>query len=240
MLRDVCEADEHITVRYGMHAQVEWPAGSAAEAARSGGTRVTLAPTECVASAGSHDESEGEGAQVATEVFEPFLLVGADGVGSAVRDAMEREGVVKHTRFEDTNVRRYKTIPLHPDLASDPSQWRKDLNLSARSRGGGGKDQIVLEVLPTAEGVGVGVALFKPGNTAIADADTADGAEALFNEHFPHFKEVIPPGAYARFAAQPEQKLPTFSYVAPRLHARGTVLVGDSIKYACAPPRACA
>lgn len=39
------------------------------------------------------------------------LVFGADGVGSVVRDALEREGELRVARYVDDNQRVYKTIP---------------------------------------------------------------------------------------------------------------------------------
>ena len=77
----------------------------------------------------------------ATRTFD--FVVGADGVGSAVRDALEAAGDLKVQRYEDDNVRIYKTIPLHL-----PDDWRKDVNYSCRT----GND-LNLDALPTPEGL---------------------------------------------------------------------------------------
>ena len=156
----------------------------------------------------------------------PALLVGADGCGSAVAEAVAAVGEAEVVNFEDNNVRRYKTLPLDFDLADDPSVWRRDLNLSARAQAGA---QVVLEVLPTAEGKGVGVVLFRPGNAAIQAADTPERARKMLEENFPVFKELLSDRACAAFAAQRDQKLPGFQYVANSLVAQRTVLIGDAI-----------
>ncbi len=52
---------------------------------------------------------------------------------------------------------------------------------------------------PTAEGKGVGVTLYKPGNEAIAAADTPEKAREMFERNFPQFSDVIPGDAYVHF-----------------------------------------
>ncbi len=44
-----------------------------------------------------------------SETFD--FVFGADGVGSVVRDALERAGELRVKRYEDDNIRLYKTIP---------------------------------------------------------------------------------------------------------------------------------
>lgn len=163
------------------------------------------------------------------EVLRPTLLVGADGFRSVVAKAIESEGVspLKVIKFDDKNTRVYKTIPLDYDLDPvDPAQWRRDLNFSASSRN---DSEITLEVLPTAEGKGVGVALFKPGNTFIEDADTREKARDLITKAFPQFVKVIPERTYEEFANQRVQRLPVFQYCKNSLVGPKTALVGDSI-----------
>jgi 2-polyprenyl-6-methoxyphenol hydroxylase-like FAD-dependent oxidoreductase len=156
----------------------------------------------------------------------PALLVGADGCNSAVAEAVAAAGEAEVVKFEDNNVRRYKTLPVDFDLHPDPASWRRDLNLSASSADGAG---VALEVLPTVEGKGVGVALFRPGNEAIREADTPEKARAMLEVNFPLFKDLFSDRAMASFAEQREQKLPGFSYVANSLHGDRTALLGDAI-----------
>jgi 2-polyprenyl-6-methoxyphenol hydroxylase-like FAD-dependent oxidoreductase len=172
---------------------------------------------------------DGNGAQQAVkEKLRPSLLIGADGFRSVVAKALEEEKVspLKVVSYPDTNTRVYKTIPLEYDLCEDPSSWRRDLNFSASSQG---KADITLEVLPTKEGKGVGVALFKPGNVAIDECDTADKVKKMVESNFPQFKDVIPERAFAEFAKQRVQRLPIFQYAANSLVGPKTALVGDSI-----------
>ena len=226
VLREVCAEDPGINVWYNVAAEkFKWDA-------EEGTVKLKTAPVECESSPYGASESDEEtcdvllwgDAEAGRQTLRPALLVGADGYRSTVRDAMVDAGLLTCTKFEDTNARRYKSIPLELDLDKSGTEWRGDLNFSARCAAG-----VVLEVLPTREGKGVGIALFKPGNAAIAEADTAEKAKAFFAEHFPMFREVIARDSYARFAAQREQRLPKFLYTGPELHATRTALIGDAI-----------
>ena len=46
------------------------------------------------------------------------LVVGADGVRSAVRESLSLYVKTRTVRFEDKNERRYKTLPLHPSAVA--------------------------------------------------------------------------------------------------------------------------
>ena len=182
---------------------IDWPQG------KSGGPAVRL--------------SGGEG-----EV-RPGLLVGADGFNSAVARALSDSEVsdLELKSWEDKNTRVYKTVPLDYDLdPKDPSSWKRDLNFSASSQDGA---DVTMEVLPTHEGKGVGVALYKPGNEAILDASTEEAARQLIERNFPQFADVIPRRAYAQFVQQRDQRLPVFQYAKNALHGPRTACLGDSI-----------
>jgi len=66
-------------------------------------------------------------------------------------------------RYDDNNVRVYRTIPMHfPKSTKDAKNWRKDLNYSART-----KSDINLDALPTKEGIYLGVLLYRPWDERI-------------------------------------------------------------------------
>ena len=75
------------------------------------------------------------------------VVFGAEGntMHSAVVREMDRNAAcgAKVVKFPNTNPRVYKTIPIHL-----PSDMRKDLNYSARTKAG-----VALECLPTKEGL---------------------------------------------------------------------------------------
>ena len=157
----------------------------------------------------------------------PDLLVGADGFNSKVAKALESEGVspIKVKTFEDKNTRVYKTVPLDYDLDKS-CDFRRDLNFSVLSQNGA---EVTLEVLPTAEGKGVGVCLYKPGNKAVELAASAEKAKELFVENFPQFSTVIPDSAFGAFASQRDQRLPVFQVALNSLVGPKTVCIGDAI-----------
>ena len=68
----------------------------------------------------SGTETDGCAVAASEELSKQYdFVVGADGVRSVVRQALEeRSGAsTKTVRFEDRNERRYKTIPLHPEVS---------------------------------------------------------------------------------------------------------------------------
>ncbi|QDZ17659.1 aromatic-ring hydroxylase-like [Chloropicon primus] len=162
------------------------------------------------------------------EVVRPSLLVGADGFNSVVARALDESKLseFKIQSWADKNTRVYKTVPLDYDICGNPGEWKRDLNFSANSQGGA---DVTLEVLPTMEGKGVGVTLYKPDNEAIKGADTAEKAKELFKTNFPQFYDVVPERSFTDFASQRDQKLPLFQYAKNALHGPKTVCVGDSI-----------
>ena len=158
----------------------------------------------------------------------PALLVGADGFNSAVAECLEAAGVsrLKRVRYEDKNARLFKVVPLEFDQAPDPAAWSRHRNYSAESQAGAG---LSLEVLPTAEGKGIGLTLYKPGNPAVAAADTAEKAKRLLGDNFPQFVECIPERSFAGYAAQGDQRLPRFAVCKRSLTGPRTALVGDAV-----------
>lgn len=157
------------------------------------------------------------------ELVRAGLLLGADGIKSAVHRAMQERGE-DGFRVRRIPVRRefvYKTLPLHL-----PEGWRDDLNYSARSAAG-----VTVEALPVKGGrLAVGVVLFKPDDDAVIGLEDGPAAKAYFEENFPMLMPCIRDSDMADFAAKPVSRLPAFQYAGPVLH-RGddTALLGDSI-----------
>jgi 2-polyprenyl-6-methoxyphenol hydroxylase-like FAD-dependent oxidoreductase len=157
-------------------------------------------------------------------VLETPLVIGADGTASALRDAMETSsrGKVWVRRFEDKNVRVYRTIPLHFPPNND--KWKGFLNYSVRT-----KNDINIDALPTKGGPMLGVVLYRPWDERITGLKTLADAKKFFRDVLPQFTEVLKDEDLERFAKKEDSKLPRFSFAGGRLeHAGVACLVGDA------------
>lgn len=149
------------------------------------------------------------------------LVIGADGVASAVRTAMTGAGAaVQHERFADRRpiVYRILSIPI-------PEGEAKDLNYSSRRAG------ITIEALPNKEGMLLGVILFKPSDERIAQLKTGSDAKALFQGIFPDWPTpLISDLEWDAFVRRRTRELPQFGFCGPELHCgTSAVLLGDAI-----------
>ena len=156
---------------------------------------------------------------------ESYFIIGADGANSIIRSKIESSGRgFKAKRFEDNNVRVYRTIPIYfPN--NDMKKWRKDLNYSVRT-----KFDINIDALPTLEGPYVGVVLFRPWDEKVMQLKSGADAKRFFEIYFPMFAPFIEEKDYEIFAQKKNSKLPVFSYFGPQIHkGRTTCLIGDSI-----------
>lgn len=155
------------------------------------------------------------------------FLIGADGAPSALRESMENDkdgGKFSVTRYEDKNVRLYRTIPLHfPKSDPEKKKWRGDLNYSART-----SSDINIDALPTKNGPYVGVVLYRPWDKRMK-MKSADDARKFFDEILPMFSNVVREEDLVNFAAKGDSKLPRFMYAGPELHKKRSVLLGDAI-----------
>lgn len=173
---------------------------------------------------------DAECGAVACDAAEAFgetwdLIVGADGVGSAVRAAVEAapDSRTRGVRFEDANERRYRTISMRGDAAAS------DLNWGFRNASA----DLGMDALPTREGGHVAVLLFRPGSpvaTALESAETAADARAFFGEYAPALLRYVGDRDLERFARRDTGRLPSFSKIDGRLHRGRVVLLGDAIK----------
>lgn len=156
-------------------------------------------------------------------VMSTNFLVGADGAPSALRESMESsvDGFFVK-RYDDKNVRLYRTIPLH--FPKDSKKWRGDLNYSART-----KSDINIDALPTKNGPYLGVVLYRPWDERMSKMKTAADAKKFFDDVLPMFSEVVREEDLATFAAKGDSKLPRFMYAGPQLHKKRSVLLGDAI-----------
>jgi len=165
-------------------------------------------------------------------------VIGADGVRSALRGALEAkttpspnnkkktEKPVRAHKLPERNEFVYKILPLdlRPKYGTGPG-WRPDLNYSARTKG-----EVTIEALPTKEGLYIGVVLFRPTCPAIAAIEDKEDARHFFAGSFPQFIDVIKEEDLARFATSPTFRLPNFSYAGPNINYKdNTLLLGDCI-----------
>lgn len=110
------------------------------------------------------------------------FVVGADGVKSKIREAMNRDSngsVIK--QYADTNVRVYRTINMHV-----PKGWRNDVNYSART-----KNDINFDALPQKDGSYIGVLLFRPWDDRIKNITSGAEAKAFFHTYLPQFAPIL-------------------------------------------------
>ena len=153
------------------------------------------------------------------------VVFGAEGnsMHSAVIREMDHDKSceAKVVRFPNTNPRVYKTIPIYL-----PSDMRKDLNYSARTKAG-----VALECLPTKEGVLVGIMLVKPEDEEICvKLSNKELLKQFFNEQFPMFGDWIRDADIATMADSKFFCLPSFGYVDKSLNMGGqAALLGDTI-----------
>ena len=190
----------------------------------------------CINAQWKHQNSENELCQLTLKdvstksplIFyeESDFVIGADGTQSAVREAIDKSKAKKSfsiKRFHDTNVRVYKTIPLHFP-PNDPN-FRKDLNYSVRLKAG-----YNLEALPTKEGLYLGVFIFRPDDMTVASITTGTQAKTFLESYFPMYKGCFLDSDLEAFAKKNYSYFPKFTFSGPNLHHGRTVaLLGDCI-----------
>jgi 2-polyprenyl-6-methoxyphenol hydroxylase-like FAD-dependent oxidoreductase len=132
-----------------------------------------------------------------------------------------------YKKYDDSNTRVYRTIPLYFDKDSKPELRKRptDLNYSLRTN-----MDINLDALPSKEGGYVAVVLFRPWEQKIKSLKNAADARKFWDKTFPMFSSCVQDEDLARFAARNDSKLPYFSYTGGNLHkGKSTVLLGDAI-----------
>jgi len=176
------------------------------------------------------EESDGCDLQTARREFD--LIVGADGVRSAIRESLARlPGASTRTvRFPDNNERRYKTLALHPSAVAGTAS---DLNWGCRNK----SLELGMDALPTMEGNMVAVLLFRPGSEVCATIESlssADEARTFFASALPPLLPYLEDADLAAFVERPTGRLPSFQLVEGPVHTStaegGVVLLGDAIK----------
>ena len=167
------------------------------------------------------------------------LLVAADGTQRNIANEMEKADKEKlksmsfveklkygssfHVkRYVDDNQRVYKTIPMKL-----PSNWRNDLNYSARSKDG----RILFDALPAdANGNQCAVLLLKRDDELAQENSNPKILRTVFDDVLPQFSVLLDDEMIDTVAKKPPSFLPSFRYVAPRLNQGDrTVILGDAI-----------
>lgn len=173
------------------------------------------------------------------EVVAAKLLVAADGTQRNVGNAMVEADAEKRRsmsflermrygpafrikRYVDDNQRVYKTVPIKV-----PSEWRNDLNYSARSKDG----RVILDSLPAdAHGNQCAVLLLKRDDELAKENSDPTELRKLFDDVLPQFSALIDDDTIENVARKRPSFLPSFRYVAPRLNQGDrTVILGDAI-----------
>ena len=168
------------------------------------------------------------------------FLIGADGAARGIANAMEEKDVERRSkqnafqklfggikpfkvkRFEDDNKRVYKTVPVKV-----PSDWRFDLNYSARSKG----SRITFEALPADDqGTYCALLLMKEDDELAQPNSDPKKLRQFFDEEFLQFGPLVDDETMALVAEKPASNLPAFRYAGPRINeGSATVLLGDAI-----------
>lgn len=167
------------------------------------------------------------------------FLIGADGAARGIANAMEEKDAERRSkqnsfqklfggkpfkvkRFEDDNKRVYKTVPVKV-----PSDWRFDLNYSARSKG----SRITFEALPADDkGTYCALLLMREDDELAQPNSDPKKLRQFFDEEFLQFGPLIDDETMALVAEKPASNLPAFRYAGPRINeGSATVLLGDAI-----------
>ncbi|CAJ1399834.1 unnamed protein product [Effrenium voratum] len=149
------------------------------------------------------------------------VVLGCDGVASAVRAALQKQGAqAQQTRYKDRRPIVYRVMAI-PTGKED----RTDLNYSARN------DNVIVEALPNAEGDLLGVVLFRPTDQRIQGLKSGAEAKKVFQELFPDWPTpLIPDSEWGNFASRKTRELPQFAFAGPELNLGGKCcLLGDAI-----------
>jgi kynurenine 3-monooxygenase len=208
----------------------------------AGASSVTLAVSKCSPIDGKSSTPNPE-AECEVDTYQTVtanFLIGADGAARGIANAMEEKDVERRSkqnafqklfggvkpfkvkRFEDDNKRVYKTVPVKV-----PSDWRFDLNYSARSKG----SRITFEALPADDrGTYCALLLMREDDDLAQPNSDPKKLRQFFDEEFVQFDPLVDDETMALVAGKPASNLPGFRYVGPRINEGGaTVLLGDAI-----------
>ena len=188
---------------------------------------------------GTNNKGEPDKSCIVDETFvvSTNLLIAADGTARTIANRMEDDDRAKRNkmnpiqrlfagkpfqvkRYVDDNIRIYKTVPMQI-----PTDWRHDLNYSARSKGA----RVTYDALPAnRKGTYCGVLLLKKDDPMAQPNSDPVELRKLFDEALPQFSRLLDDDTIAVIAKKAPSFLPSFRYVGPRLNqGQRTILLGD-------------
>lgn len=163
------------------------------------------------------------------------LVVASEGSARTFANQMEKldqgnPDPFRVVRFEDDNVRVYKTLPFRlPELGwniTTPVPKTVFWNYAVRSPEG----RVIFDALPANDqGDYVGVLLMR-GDDEMAQPNVDPVTFLKFLEdNIPQFLPLLDPEVIATAAKSGSSSLPQFRYVTPRMHqGKRTILLGDT------------
>ena len=238
---------QHVLENYADNIQVNYgyeitPEDFEADGNTAVRLRVSKCDSENISRLNPTSAAEGGEPSQLCDVDESFpilagLVVAADGTARTVANEMEKkdearwealntvqkifaEKPFKIRRYIDDNRRVYKTIHM-----KIPSDWRPDLNYSARTKDG----RINYDALPADKnGNYCGVLLVKEGDEFAAPNTNPEKLRSLLDEALPQFSRLLDDATVSEIAEKPVSFLPSFRYAGPRLNQGDRALIlGD-------------
>ena len=128
------------------------------------------------------------------------------------------------TRFDDTNPRVYKTIPVQL-----PRDWRRDIGYSASNSNDKDRRYTIVSLPSNTEGGLCAVLLMKEGDPMAQPNTDPKELRAILDQHLPVFSNLVDDSVVAAVAQKKPSNFPFFRYAGPRLHkGYRTVILGDA------------
>lgn len=163
------------------------------------------------------------------------LVVASDGSARTFANRMEeldqgKKDPFRVIRFEDDNVRVYKTLPFRlPELGWNITTRTPTTifwNYAVRSP----ESRIIFDALPANDkGDYVGVLLMRDDDEMAQPNVDPTEFHKFLQEQIPQFMSLLDPAVIAMAAKSAASFLPQFRYVTPRMHqGKRTILLGDT------------
>jgi kynurenine 3-monooxygenase len=167
------------------------------------------------------------------------LVVASDGSARTFANRMEEmdrgtENPFRVVRFEDDNVRVYKTLPFRlPEkswsISSSPSTENEEdifWNYAVQSD----ERRVIFDALPANDqGDYVGILLLRGDDEMAQPNVDPDVFRAFLEQEIPQFISLLGNEAISAAAKSGPSYLPQFRYITPRMHqGQRTVLLGDT------------